>query len=74
MASALPVQLARLLLEESHEGSVPLAQATLAAMLGARRPSVNKVLSGFAAEGWIELSYREVQIRDRAALESVATR
>lgn len=53
---------------------MPFAQATLAAMLGARRPSVNKVLGAFAAEGWVELGYREVHIRDRAALESVATR
>lgn len=74
LGQPLPAQLAQLLLDESHEGVVPLAQATLAAMLGARRPSVNKVLRGFAAEGWIELSYRAVQIRDRAAMESVATR
>ena len=74
LGQPLPVQLAQLLLDESHEGSVTLAQATLAAMLGARRPSVNKVLREFAAQGWVELSYREVRILDRAALDSVATR
>lgn len=42
-------------------------------MLGVRRPSVNKVLRRFAAQGWVELGYREVHIRDRAAIESLAT-
>lgn len=74
LGQPLEVQLAQLLLEESENDSVSLSQATLAAMLGARRPSVNKVLRGFADRGWVELGYRSVRIRDRAAVEALATR
>lgn len=74
LGQSLEVQVARLLLEESDGDAVALSQATLAAMLGARRPSVNKVLRSFEQRGWVQLGYRTVHLQDRAALESLATR
>ncbi|EUA85315.1 putative transcriptional regulatory protein [Mycobacterium ulcerans str. Harvey] len=47
----LPAQVAQLLLDESSEGSVQLAQRTLSAMLGVQRPSLNKILKGFERDG-----------------------
>jgi hypothetical protein len=40
----LSAQVAQLLLDEQHDGTVELAQRTLAAWLGVQRPSLNKVL------------------------------
>ncbi len=51
-----------------------LSQATLAAMLGARRPSVNKVLRTFEGRGWVDLAYRSVRLRDRPAVAALAAR
>ncbi len=75
LGQSLEVQVAQLLLEEGDEdGVVTLSQATLAAMLGARRPSVNKVLRTFENRDWVELAYRSVRIKDGAALASLADR
>jgi len=74
LGQSLEVQVAQLLLEEGDGDVISLSQATLAAMLGARRPSVNKVLRSFAAKGWVELGYRSVRIRDRSAIERLADR
>lgn len=74
LGQSLEVQVAQLLLEESEDGTVVLSQATLAAMLGARRPSVNKVLRSFEERGWVELGYRTVRLRDHDALAALATR
>lgn len=46
LGRSLVEQTARLLLDEQHDGRVPLPQRTLAAMLGVQRPSLNKVLKG----------------------------
>jgi CRP/FNR family transcriptional regulator, cAMP and macrophage regulator len=43
----LPAQVAQLLIDESVDGTVQLAQRTLAAMLGVQRPSLNKILKDF---------------------------
>lgn len=49
LGANLTAQTARLLLDEADEqGRITLSQATIAAMLGARRPSVNKVLGELA--------------------------
>jgi len=74
LGQPLEVQVAQLLLEESDGDVVALSQATLAAMLGARRPSVNKVLRAFAERGWVELAYRSVHLRDRPAIAALANR
>jgi CRP/FNR family transcriptional regulator, cAMP and macrophage regulator len=70
----LRTQLASLLLDEAGTDSEPVAlpQATLAELLGARRPSVNRVLKELEARGMIRLAYRRVDILDAGALARVA--
>ena len=70
----LRTQVATLLLDEAGADSEPvrLPQATLAELLGARRPSVNRVLKQLEAEGAIRLTYRQVDILDAGALARVA--
>lgn len=50
---------------------VSLTQTTVAALLGVRRPSVNRVLRRFVGSGMVEISYGKVQILDAAALARV---
>ncbi|MFC4377344.1 Crp/Fnr family transcriptional regulator [Nocardia halotolerans] len=60
----LPTQVAQLLLDEAVDGSVQLAQRTLAAMLGVQRPSLNKILKEFERDGLIRLGYGAIDIVD----------
>ena len=72
LGGSLTGQTARLLLDEADEsGRIALSQATLAAMLGAQRPSVNKVLGELAAKGLIEVSYRNIRVLDAGRLSEV---
>lgn len=71
LGEPLEVQVAQLLLEESVHDVVSLTQTTVAALLGVRRPSVNRVLRRFAATGLVEISYGKVRILDAAALARV---
>ena len=69
LGATLTAQTARLLLDEAdRDGRIALSQATIAAMLGARRPSVNKVLGELAHAGLIEVSYRSIRVVDRERL------
>lgn len=69
LGGSLTSQTAQLLLDEAdRDGRITLSQATLAAMLGARRPSVNKVLGELADAGLIEVAYRNIVILDRHGL------
>ena len=63
-------QVARVLLEETAGGAdtVPLTQGTIAQLLGAARPSVNKVLGEMADAGLVELGYRRIQVLNADAL------
>jgi CRP-like cAMP-binding protein len=70
----LKTQLANLLLDEGRDDSVALPQESLAALLGVRRPSLNKVLRDLERAGVVELSYRCVDIVDRHALVQAAGR
>lgn len=70
----LRAQVSNLLLDEEHGGSVELPQESLAALLGVRRPSLNKVLRDLEREGVVRLSYRCVDIGDRSGLERAASR
>lgn len=72
LGQRLPAQVAQLLLDESDDGVVPFAQSTLAAMLGARRQSVNRILRRLAGDEVVELTYRTVRITDPAALQRLA--
>lgn len=73
LGQPLEIQVAQLLLEEHVDHVVSLPQATVAALLGARRPSVNRVLRRLAREGLIEISYGKVQILDAQSLAQLAT-
>jgi CRP-like cAMP-binding protein len=70
LGEPLEVQVAQLLLDESVDGVVVLPQSTLAALLGVRRPSVNRVLRKFHRAGLVHVSYGKVSVVDRAGLES----
>lgn len=73
LGQPLEIQVALLLLEEHVDGVVSLPQATVAALLGVRRPSVNRVLRKFARGGLVEISYGKVQILDTVALADLTT-
>ncbi|NUS43492.1 MAG: Crp/Fnr family transcriptional regulator [Mycobacteriaceae bacterium] len=68
----LPAQVAQLLLAEAGDGRVPLAQHKLAAMVGVRRPSLNKLLKDFEREGLIETGYGSIRINDARRLRGIA--
>lgn len=53
---------ARLLLRESRGGVVTCSQATLAAMIGIQRPTLNRVLKELESQGLIRLRYRQVAV------------
>jgi CRP/FNR family transcriptional regulator, cAMP and macrophage regulator len=67
-------QLAALLLDEGGEVGNPvrLPQATLAELLGATRPAVNRVLKALETDGLIRLGYREIEVADAQGLEWIA--
>jgi CRP/FNR family transcriptional regulator, cAMP and macrophage regulator len=68
----LTAQVAQLLLDESVDGSVQLAQRTLAAMLGVQRPSLNKILKDFERNGLIAIHYAGIDITDAGRLKAKA--
>jgi CRP-like cAMP-binding protein len=68
LGRTLTAQVAQLLLDEETDGSVELAQRTLAAMLGVQRPSLNKILKDFEREHLIAVRYAAVDILDAAGL------
>lgn len=68
-------QVATLLLAESGESQVVrLPQSTLAQLLGATRPSVNRVLKALESEGLIRVGYRQIELADRPGLERLSLR
>jgi CRP-like cAMP-binding protein len=69
---ALPQRVARHLLSEARNGVVALPQATLAAMLGVPRPSLNRVLRDFKRQRLISLHYRRVRLLDADGLRRAA--
>lgn len=71
LGQPLEVQVAQLLLEERVHDVVDLTQTTVAALLGVRRPSVNRVLRRFARGGLVEVGYGKVRIVDASALARV---
>lgn len=72
LGANLTAQTARLLLDETDEhGRITLSQATIAAMLGARRPSVNKVLGELAESKLIEVSYRSIHVLEPQRLTAL---
>ncbi|MEV6055845.1 Crp/Fnr family transcriptional regulator [Streptomyces sp. NPDC052107] len=53
---------AALLLREARDGAVTCAQTTLAAMLGLRRPTLNRVLKELEQDGLVLVGYRRVDL------------
>lgn len=72
LGRSLIEQTTRLLLDEQHDGRVPLPQRTIAAMLGVQRPSLNKVLKDLENKDLLSLGYGQIQIKDTAGLEALA--
>ncbi|WP_211763420.1 Crp/Fnr family transcriptional regulator [Kutzneria sp. CA-103260] len=72
LASSLEVRVARMLLLEERDGVVPVSQATLASMIGASRPALNRVLRDFQRDHAIELQYRRIQLLDLDRLDDLA--
>jgi CRP-like cAMP-binding protein len=70
LGHSLPAQIAQLLIDESVDGSVQLAQRTLAAMIGVQRPSLNKVLKDFERAGLIAIHYAGIDLVDVEGLRS----
>ncbi len=80
----LPARLARRIVSLAREadpaasGEVrlpwPFSQSELAAMIGATRPTVNRMLSGFADEGLLRIERDVLVVPDLERLERVAER
>lgn len=68
LGKSLTEQVARLLLDEAVDGTVELTQRTIAAMLGAQRPSLNKVLKVLESDNLIAIGYGAVEITDQHGL------
>lgn len=74
LGPTLRERLARLVLDEAVDGVVRLPQRTLAAMLGVRRQSLNKVLKELELEGAVDVAYADVQVRDECQLRGLVDR
>jgi CRP/FNR family transcriptional regulator, cAMP and macrophage regulator len=68
LRGSLTAQAVRLLTGEADGGRVELPQRTLAAMLGAQRPSLNQVLKDLERDGLIGIGYAAIEILDWAGL------
>jgi CRP-like cAMP-binding protein len=68
LGRSLTEQVARLLLDEATGGTVELTQRTMAAMLGAQRPSLNKILKELERDGLIDIGYATITIARPDAL------
>lgn len=64
-------RVAALLLHEARDGVVDLPQATLAAMIGIPRPSLNRILRKFESTALVDLRYRQVRILSPARLATL---
>lgn len=71
LAGGLQAQLASLLVREAEQGRVRLSQQVLAALVGGRRTSVNRVLKDLEARQLIKLRYRQVEILDPVGLAAL---
>ena len=72
-------RVARLLLELADDGGGDrvtrrLTHHTIAQMVGSSRETVSRTMREFVSKGYIVVSRREIQIRDRAALMQAAGR
>ncbi|MFO7960690.1 MAG: Crp/Fnr family transcriptional regulator [Nitriliruptoraceae bacterium] len=70
-AGDLTHQVSALLIDEAgtEGGVVPFSQTTMAELLGATRPSVNRVLKALETAGHLRLSYRRIEVLDPEGLQ-----
>ena len=73
LGQPLVAQAAQLLLDEAVQAVVRLPQLTLAAMLGVRRPSLNKVLKDLEYDGLIAVRYAAIDVVDADGLSELAS-
>lgn len=66
-------RVARLLLDEAIDGEIALPQRTLAAMLGVRRPSLNRVVKDLERKGLVRVGFSRIEVVDRRELERLRT-
>jgi CRP/FNR family cyclic AMP-dependent transcriptional regulator len=59
-------------LDDCHGTDVPLTQDDLAAMAGVSRPTANRVLRRFEAEGVVRLRRRQIEISQPERLRRLA--
>jgi CRP/FNR family transcriptional regulator, cyclic AMP receptor protein len=81
-SAPVPIRLARLLIqlatqhgETTDEGTsihLSLTQPELAALVGAREPTVQRALGALRRDGVIGIGYRRIVVHDRAALHEAA--
>lgn len=72
LAGGLEAQLASVLLHQADDlGRVVTSQAELAALVGAQRTSVQRVLKQLADAGLLEVGYGKIDLIDRAGLVSL---
>ena len=74
----LPVRLARRLLHlldtfTGPDGTIRLSQAELADFVGTTREAVAKTVGQWRKHGWLDLSRGAIHVRDRAALQAIAS-
>ncbi|HET7814945.1 MAG TPA: Crp/Fnr family transcriptional regulator [Candidatus Baltobacteraceae bacterium] len=60
------------LADHSANGAVKITHDTLAAFLGVHRPSITYALQALASTGVVTSQRRQIEIRDRSALERLA--
>ncbi|MGW8375243.1 Crp/Fnr family transcriptional regulator [Streptomyces sp. ODS28] len=81
-SASVPIRLARLLIQlaDQHGTAGPegtaiqlsLTQSEIAALAGAREPTVQKALRSLREDGVIGIGYRRIIVRDGAALRAIA--
>lgn len=68
LAGGLEAQVASVLVRRAEDGVLHLSQGSLAELVGHPRTSINRVLKGLEAQGFVRVSYGQVEIVDEAGL------
>jgi len=68
LAGGLEAQVASVLVRRAEDGVLHLSQGSLAELVGHPRTSINRVLKQLEAQGFVRVSYGQVEIVDEAGL------